>query len=210
MSQGYAGPAPVDATRYDVVVRPRHLSVEQDHVPARCSAWHRQHPAKRHHQDFLDRGGRLHATDAGCLNLWNEFPPQYGRTRLGTRLPVRARIDGYGRGAAAAVLQVEEVAVGEGAIARQHACRRIVSFIMPGPVRASTSLQRRSKEDVDGRDKPGRDGMGGGCLVKPAHSRASGNPGRHMSLCKLLWTPAFAGVSGIPGIAIDTFAGMSG
>ena len=31
-----------------------------------------------------------------------------------------------------------------------------------------------------------------------------------MSLCKLLWTPAFAGVSGIPGIAIDTFAGMSG
>jgi magnesium transporter len=64
-----------------------------------------------HHQDFLDRGGCIHAAHFGGLDLRHEFPPQHDRARVGIRLPVRAGIDHRGGRGAAAVLQVEEVAV---------------------------------------------------------------------------------------------------
>ena len=64
--------------------------VQQDHLPARRHARHRQHPAERHHQDFLDRGGGVHAADAGGLDLRHEFPPQHDRARLG-RTAIRSR-----------------------------------------------------------------------------------------------------------------------
>src|ERR1035437_3936328 len=101
-----------EGMKCDLAVRSRDLLGQQDHLPARRHARRRQHPAERHHQDFLDRGGGVHAADADRLDLRYEPPPQHDRARVGVRLPVRADIDHLGGGAAAGVLQVEEVAVG--------------------------------------------------------------------------------------------------
>ena len=98
----------------DVISLTDHASYlwQQDHLPARRHARRRQHPAERHHQDFLDRRGGVHAADAGGLDLRHEFPHRHDRARLGLRLPVRADPDRARRGAADCVFQVEEVAVG--------------------------------------------------------------------------------------------------
>ena len=47
-----------DAARRAVAVGPRHLSDQQDHLPARRHARRRHHRAEQHHQDILDRRRR--------------------------------------------------------------------------------------------------------------------------------------------------------
>jgi Mg2+ and Co2+ transporter CorA len=111
MGQGRPRANNVDATRRDLAYRSRQLSQQQDHLPARRHAGRGQHPAERHHQDFLDRRRGVHAADAGGLDLRHEFPHRHDRTRLGLRLPLRADLDRARRGTADCVFQVEEVAV---------------------------------------------------------------------------------------------------
>ena len=72
----------------DVVSLTDHASYleQQDYLPARRHVGRGQYPAERDHQDLLDRGGGVHAADAGGLDLRHEFPPRHDRARLDLRL----------------------------------------------------------------------------------------------------------------------------
>ena len=90
-----------DVTSLD---RPRHLSIGQDHLSARCHARHDQHPAERHHQDLLGRRRRVPAADADRVDLRHELPSHAG-ARVVVRLSARAPVDGAGGGASLSLLQ---------------------------------------------------------------------------------------------------------
>ena len=101
----------LQAMQRDVLaVRPRDLSHQQDHLPARRHARRRQHRAEQHHQDFLDRRRGADAADPDRLDLRHELPP-YAGARMDLRLSLRGRADDMLRHSAVRHLQVEEVAV---------------------------------------------------------------------------------------------------
>ena len=64
---------PYCCPRHELPDRSRHVSIGQDHLPARRDARHDQYSAERHHQDFLGGGGRLPAADLDRLDLRHEF-----------------------------------------------------------------------------------------------------------------------------------------
>ena len=80
----------LDAARRAVAVRPRHLSRQQDHLPARRAARRRHARAEQRHQDLLDRRGGAAAADAGRHRLRHELQEHAG-AGLAVRLSAGAR-----------------------------------------------------------------------------------------------------------------------
>ncbi len=101
------------AARRAVALRPRHVSLQQDHLPARRHAGRRLHRAEQHHQDLLDRRRGADAADAGGVDLRHELQDHAGAA-MGVRLSARHRADARRGAAAVCHLQMEEVAVGDG------------------------------------------------------------------------------------------------
>ena len=81
---------------------------QQDHLPARCAAWFRQHRAEQHHQVVLGRRRDADAADAGRLDLRHELQ-EYSGARFSVRLSDGAYIDAAIGSLAVFLLQVEEM-----------------------------------------------------------------------------------------------------
>ena len=96
LGQGAARAAEIDAARRAIAVRPRHLSRQQRHLPARRHARRGHDRAEQHHQDFLGRGGGVHAADLDRLDLRHEFQAHAG-ARLAVWLSGRDRLDDHRR-----------------------------------------------------------------------------------------------------------------
>ena len=79
-----------NAARRALAVRPRHLSHQQDHLPARRHARRRHHRAEQHHQDILDRRRRADAADPDRLDLRHELQA-HARARMDlSAIPTRS------------------------------------------------------------------------------------------------------------------------